>query len=219
MTSANHILESVDQVLSEGQFLAAYDQASQGLKQFPDDVWLKHRCVLALARAGATEHALNRFDELSLKDAMSQGQTEFVEIGSLAGRLVKDLGLQSPPNEAAKLFRKSADGYLRVFEETNDPYPGVNAATLYLWSGEDDRAFEIATKCLRLEQQQNFYGNATRAEALLVLNRPRDAAIEIKAAAVCRLGVMSVPPLGANSVEYVNGCRWTVKSWNQSGQV
>ena len=133
------------------------------MKQFPDDVWLKHRCVLALARAGATEHALNRFDELSLKDAMSQGQTEFVEIGSLAGRLVKDLGLQSPPNEAAKLFRKSADGYLRVFEETNDPYPGVNAATLYLWSGEDDRAFEIATKCLRLEQQQNFYGHVADA--------------------------------------------------------
>jgi len=44
-----------------GELLVAFDLAERGLAEHPDDVWLKHRAVLALALTGATEEARRRF--------------------------------------------------------------------------------------------------------------------------------------------------------------
>ena len=49
-----------------GELLAAFDLAERGLDEHPDDVWLRHRAVLALARAGSTDEALRRFDRYGL---------------------------------------------------------------------------------------------------------------------------------------------------------
>jgi hypothetical protein len=48
-------LEAVREEERRGELLAAFDLAERGLTDYPGDVRLKHRAVLALARAGATE--------------------------------------------------------------------------------------------------------------------------------------------------------------------
>ena len=42
---------------SRGMLLHAYDAAERGVEAFPDNLWLRHRAVLALARSGATKLA------------------------------------------------------------------------------------------------------------------------------------------------------------------
>ena len=46
-------LEAVKDAERRGELLTAVDLAEQGLAERPDDLWLKHRAVLALARARA----------------------------------------------------------------------------------------------------------------------------------------------------------------------
>ena len=50
-------LEAVLDQERRGELLAAFDLAERGLSEYPDDVRLKHRAVLALARTGATAEA------------------------------------------------------------------------------------------------------------------------------------------------------------------
>src|SRR6516164_4511052 len=56
-------LDAVRREERRGELLAAFDLAERGLSEHPDDTALKHRAVLALARAGATEEAARRFAE------------------------------------------------------------------------------------------------------------------------------------------------------------
>ena len=55
-----------------GELLSAFDVAERGLEEHPDDLALKHRAVLALARAGATEEAARRFDRYGLGRARTR---------------------------------------------------------------------------------------------------------------------------------------------------
>jgi hypothetical protein len=50
-------LGAVKDAERRGELLTAVDMAEQGLADHPDELWLKHHEVLALARAGATEEA------------------------------------------------------------------------------------------------------------------------------------------------------------------
>jgi hypothetical protein len=54
-------LEAVRREERRGELLTAFDLAARGLAEHPEDVRLKHRAVLALARAGATEEAARHF--------------------------------------------------------------------------------------------------------------------------------------------------------------
>ena len=61
-------LEAVKSAERRGELLTAVDLAEQGLAEHPDDLWLKHRAVLALARAGATGEAAQRFERYERYD-------------------------------------------------------------------------------------------------------------------------------------------------------
>src|SRR5215510_8120257 len=71
----------------DGEFFRAYDAARQGLAQHPEDLALRHRAVLALARSGATKHAQALYRELGLNGC------EGKDIPELEARLLKDVAL------------------------------------------------------------------------------------------------------------------------------
>jgi class 3 adenylate cyclase len=152
-----------------GELLSAFDLAERGLAVHPDDIWLKHRAVLALARAGATEQAALRFAEYGLAD----GEADHEEIASLRARIAKDVALAardevSRRHEAAK----AAAAYAAIFERTGGYYPAINAATLSLLGGESEHAANLARQVLQLLEtggEESYYAAATEAEARLLL--------------------------------------------------
>ncbi|HEY4827242.1 MAG TPA: hypothetical protein VIH85_10755, partial [Solirubrobacteraceae bacterium] len=58
--SAAWWLDAVRREERRGELLTAFDLAERGLEEHSADVNLKHRAVLVLARAGATEEAARR---------------------------------------------------------------------------------------------------------------------------------------------------------------
>ena len=80
-------LDAVRREERRGELLTAFDLAERGLAQHPDDVALKHRAVLALARTGATEEAARRFDRYGL------GASSEEDVSALQARIAKDAAL------------------------------------------------------------------------------------------------------------------------------
>lgn len=167
-------LEAVKREERRGELLAAFDVAEQGLSEHPGDVRLQHRAVLALARAGASEEASNRFIRYGLDAVQDE------DVAALRARIAKDAALSSAGDTQRARAARAAALYAEVFSRTNGYYPAINAATLWLVAGEPARSRELAERVLKLLAQsgeESYYAAATKAEAELLLGRP-DAASE-----------------------------------------
>jgi class 3 adenylate cyclase len=158
-------LAAVKDAERRGELLAAFDLAERGLARHPDDVWLKHRAVLALARAGSTEEARRRFDEYGLAEVDAE------DIAALRARIVKDAALAADGDERRREARRSAELYGEIFARTGGYYPAVNAATLSMIAGDAERARALARQALELvgRGEGDYYAAATEAEARLLL--------------------------------------------------
>jgi Adenylate and Guanylate cyclase catalytic domain len=157
-----------------GEQLAAFDLAERGLEQHPDDLWLKHRAVLALARAGATDEAARRLGEYGLADIADE------DVAALRARIAKDVALASGGVRRRRLAGRAADLYGAIFARTGGYYPAINAATLRLLAGEAGLARELARVALeRVAEsgEESYYAAATEGEAHL-LRGDEDAASE-----------------------------------------
>ncbi len=169
MSTVESWLAAVLDAERRGEVLTALDLADRGLEEHPDSLWLGHRAVLALARAGATEQAARRFDDYGL---VSEEATH-EDIASLRARIAKDGALAA--RDPAIRQREAADAaaaYAAVFERTGGYYPAVNAATMSLLSGDPERASELARQVLAVLQagdESSYYAAATEAEAQLLL--------------------------------------------------
>ncbi len=155
-----------------GELLTAFDIADRGLAEYPDDLWLKHRAVLALARAGSTEQAARRFEEYGLAAVDNE------DVAALRARIVKDLALAAAGEERRRAAARSAALYAAIFARTGGWYPAVNAATLSLLAGDPGRARELARatlKALAVGGDGSYYAAATEAEAELVLGHVESA--------------------------------------------
>ena len=147
-----------------GELLTAFDLAERGLAEHPDDLWLKHRAVLALARAGATEEAARRFEQLGL------GSVSDEDVAALDARIAKDLALAADGAERRRRAALAAESYAAVFARTGGYYPAINAATLWLVAGDAARARELAAVVLDTlaAGDESYYAAATEAEAYLL---------------------------------------------------
>lgn len=170
--------------MATGRVLAAHDEAVSGLAQYPGDPELSYNAVLAIARAGATERAMELYRDLDLRGLPVDDQRLKTDIGALWARLHKDLGLQARGDEARYHFQASADAYLEVFQQTGDAYPAINAAALYCWIGEMEKAEDLASRCITAcEGKTDYYSLATLAEAFLILRQTaRTTATLVRAA-------------------------------------
>lgn len=151
---------------ARGELLLAYDTALQGLDEHPDDLWLAHRAVLNLAKAGATLRAECEFQRLGL------ARSQEPEIAALAARIAKDRALAAPAEDREALLARAADLYEAVHLRGGGYYPAVNAASLRLLAGQPTAAKDLARDVLALckkGQGEAYYRAASEAEAALVL--------------------------------------------------
>jgi len=84
----------------------------------------------------------------------------------------------SPMNLDAGKFYAAARTYQKAYEQTGSHYSAINAATLYLLSGQNELAQLLATTAIAIalkDEGPQYFPLATRAEAYLLLNR-EDAA-------------------------------------------
>ena len=157
-----------------GELLTAYDLAERGLAEHPDDHWLQHRAVLALARAGSTNEARRLFREYRL------GEIPTEDAQALEARLEKDIALAATGERRRVGAARAAAAYAAVFKRTGGYYSGINAATLQLLAGDEQRARALAAQALDLARgatDDPYYAAATEAEAQLLLGEV-DAARE-----------------------------------------
>jgi len=148
-----------------GDWLGAHDVATRGLAEFPDDVGLQHRAVLALARSGATTRAAEVYAALGL------GRHAGEDVAALGARIAKDVALAAPRAERPARAREAAEAYRAVFARTRGYYPAVNAATMFLLAGELDAARELGREALDRSgpDGDDYWILATALEAALVL--------------------------------------------------
>ena len=167
-------LEAVRGAERRGELLTAVDLAEQGLAGHPDDLWLKHRAVLALARAGATREAARRFERYGL------AATDEEDMAALGARIAKDQALEAAaPGDAQRRHARATSTGRSTFDRTGGYYPAINAATLSLVAGERRRRAKLAgaARTRSAVRHGPYYAAATEAEAQLLLG-DQAAAVE-----------------------------------------
>ena len=168
----------VKDALGKGGCLVANDLAEQALVKHPMHQGLRHRAVLALARTGAVEQALARYEALGL------GAVASVDAATLGGRLLKDLALAATGVERRNLLDHSIAAYEHAFEiNASDYYPAINIATLALLADHPDDSKRWAQTALDLTagaDHGDYYALATQAEAHLLLRQEAEAAAALE---------------------------------------
>jgi class 3 adenylate cyclase len=180
--SVENWLDAVRHAGRRGELLSAVDLAEQGLAEHPDEIWLEHAAVLALARAGATGEAARRFERYALEASAEE------DVAALGARIAKDLALADSGPARRELAIEARDRYQAIFERTGGYYPAVNAATLSLVADEPERARELARTVLGVvagDGDGSYYAAASAGEAYLLLGDEAGArAALVRAAAL-----------------------------------
>jgi len=132
--------------------------------------------VAAHARAGAGDLAWRLFEAGGFAEVDDDSH-----VLNLKARLLKDMALRAQGAERRRLYAKSAAAYRRSAELQPATYPLINAATLSLLAGEQAEAAILAAQVLDHiaaepdEPETPYWHAATRAEALLLLDREEEA--------------------------------------------
>ncbi len=149
-----------------GDLIRAYDLVEDGLKSDPGDRELQHYLVLMLARMGATEAANEQYRQFKL-DAWDHDDSP-----ALLARLEKDRALALPEADPRRpiLLKRTALLYKEAYQRSRQlqrdfPYPGVNAATFHLLSGDRVAAERLANEIRprALEDLRSHEGQAGTA--------------------------------------------------------
>jgi adenylate cyclase len=168
--------------LARGDLIAAYDLTVRAIAGGNESSEIRHQQILALARMGDTERAMELFAAHGLDRSQDAHER------AVGARLLKDralaLGAGIARDEALK---RAFEAYHAIYAESGDAFPGINAATLALLAGEEKEARALAEKLLAdpaVAQPQDYYGTATRAEAQLILGRTEAAAETLRSAPI-----------------------------------
>src|SRR5437660_1709939 len=128
------LLADVRAARRRGALFEAYDLASAAMAEQGSDPELAYEAVLCLARAGATELASRRYLEFGLSSDLG------LDFATLIARIHKDEALALRGQERHQKLLEAADGYRVAYDRYPDYYPAINAATLYLLSGDEENA-------------------------------------------------------------------------------
>ena len=174
-------LAAAESARREGNPLALYDRAGGAIAAGDPRPRFRYLQALALAQMGDTARAETLYDRYGLADL--SGDEDAL---ALRGRLHKDRGLASPdPAVAKKQFEQASGAYLRAFAVRSGYFPGINAATTAWAAGKTATARALASRMLAhadLNPPKTFFASASRAEALVLLGRPREAVKQLNAA-------------------------------------
>ncbi|MEL7453505.1 MAG: TRAFs-binding domain-containing protein, partial [Pseudomonadota bacterium] len=165
--------------------LAVYEAAEDAIASGDQAAGHRKAAVLALARGGALDLALSRFDEYDLHKLVDDEDAL-----ALHGRLLKDKALAATGETRKRLMIDSADAYLRAFKLTGGSYSGINAASLFCMAGREADGLAMARRVLdvletappKQDAETRYFKLATQAEALLLLKDKPSAKKALRAA-------------------------------------
>jgi len=184
--SIEEIKAEIIRAQKSGDYLKEYDIAQAALRLSPNDEFFQYSSVLALARCNAKQRALDFFYFYML----NLSNDEYVR--ALEARILKDLAFESLDKKQPifgldkEKFNTAAITYHRAFNKNGSHYSAINAATLYLLSGDRTQALELASSAFDIaceDQGPQYFPLATKAEACILLNKPDEARRYIDAAA------------------------------------
>jgi len=178
-------LASVVDAERRGELLLTFDLVERALVEYPGDVELQFRAVLALARSGSTAEAARRFEEYGLAKASDE------DTQALSARIKKDAALAAEGEEGRRLALQAALEYRKIYDQTGGYFPAVNAATLTFLAGDREAAAELAADALRAAVEsgdESYYARATEAEAHLVRGEVEQARAALELAATVNAG-------------------------------
>ncbi len=136
--------DSIRAHLARGAPWDACDAFREAIAINPDDAELLYWGALSHARAGAGSRAHALLDQAQ---ASPHSSSRLTDILSLRGRLWKDAFARASDSAAAvALAKRARDEYLAAYAQAQDPYPGINAATLSMLLGEAGAARQLATE-------------------------------------------------------------------------
>ena len=179
-TLIRDLLNRAEAARREGNPLALYDLAQSAIEAGAPQPRFRYLQVLALAQMGDTGRAEQLYDHYGLG-----GQTGDEDALALRGRLHKDRALAAAGSARASQFRLASAAYLRAYKARSGYFPGINAATTAWAAGDRKVARDLAGRILAhpdLNPPASFFASASRAEALVLLGRPREAGEAIAAA-------------------------------------
>lgn len=182
--------------IDNGNLLLAYDIAVSAMEAGDESVELRHLMVLALARMGDGEQAMELYKGYGLDTSPNPHHR------AISARILKDSALETDDAAARREALLAASrAYKRIYSESGDAYPGINAATLAFLAGHEDESRQIAESILsqsEIAEPASYYSAATRAEALLICGKIGEAAAAIGRA--CELpGVNSGAKAGSSA--------------------
>jgi len=168
--------------LSRGDLIGAYDIAMRAIVEGDSSSAVRHQQLLALARLGDTDRAMELFTTFGLDRSADPHER------AIGARLLKDRALALPVGAARSVaIERAYDAYDAIYRASFDPFPGINAATLAMLAGRMDRAQALAKEVLAdpaVAAGLDYYMAATRAEALLILGRTEDVAEALASPAI-----------------------------------
>jgi class 3 adenylate cyclase len=163
-----------------GDYLKEYDLAQAALKEKPDEEFFQYHSVMALARCDAKKRALDSFYTYKLYLSKSEN------VLALESRILKDLAFSSLDHDSLRI---AAHSYLNSFNQTGGYYSAINAATLFLLSGDLSQSQHLAEISLAQaiqDHEKPYFSLVTQAEAYLLLNRVDEARKALEAAGKLR---------------------------------
>lgn len=170
-------LERIHGAMDRGEYLVAFDLATEALTVYPADLPLQYQMILALARAGATNQALEALESSRLEERSGTADVALQEdVAALRARLSKDQALAVSGAERAARAVVAAGLYEAIYRRLHRSYTCINAATMWLIAGDEGHAIELAQQardlCRRSEPEHDddrYWQAATEAEAALLL--------------------------------------------------
>ena len=198
--SGRRSLTQIRALVSRGELIEAYDLAETLLVSNPGNLALQHLAVLVLARSGATRRARESFQRYGLGEAIG-GELDSdlkLDIAALEARIAKDEALAATPSTRIQLLGNAAEGYDGIFRRTGRAYPAINAATLWLLTGQLRRSQALAKAVVRICRTsergsglERYFSYANEAEANLIIGDLEAAKAALAAAGASHRGDMS----------------------------
>jgi hypothetical protein len=169
MTDAAAVEAEVAHRLGQGDALSAFDCAAAARRKGIESHRLRYLMVRALAASGDSLGAMHLYEQL---DLAAGGDVDSL---ALAGRIWKDEAFDHDGPQRVAFLQRAAAAYDHAFQASGADFPAINAASLYAMLGERDRAAALAAPIAANTAADNYWDQATRVEALLLLGRGEEA--------------------------------------------
>lgn len=168
--------------LSRGDLIGAYDIAVSAIAEGDASSAIRHQQLLALARMGDTDRAMDLFRAYGLERSDNPHER------AIGARLLKDRALDLPGGlERQQALERAFEAYLAIYRDSGDSFPGINAATLAMLADRNDEANVLAERVLAdpaVAAGLDYWLAATKAEALLILGRTPEVAEALASPAI-----------------------------------